>query len=140
MYLLSGYFTRFIFPISLFVMGSIACGGSYLRGGDHPEFEEEALSTKLDRTDLEKLFKETINHLLKSGVSKRWKNAQRDGREATVAILPVVNETTEHIESSLQTLLKKLETRLINRGDVTVISRVDQPQLLNELRVQQGCR
>ena len=132
------YLMHTLFLILTLILSCIACGPSYVRGGDDPDFEKAALSTKLDSTDLEKLFKKTSKDLFKSAISKKWKKAQKNGKEATVAILPLVNETTEHIDNSLQTLLKQLETKLINRGEVTVISKVDQPQLLHELRAQRG--
>jgi len=69
---------------------------------------------------------------------KHWRALKRDGREGVLAVLPIVNETSEHIDGALQALLKKLETQLINEGDVAVVSRADQPLLLRELKTQQG--
>jgi PBP1b-binding outer membrane lipoprotein LpoB len=115
-----------------------ACGPSYIRSGEDSDFEDAAMSTRLDKKDLERLFKQCSSDLFKSGVMKHWRSLKRDGREGVLAILPVVNETSEHIDGALQALLKKLETELINEGDVAVVSRVDQPMLIKELKTQQG--
>lgn len=117
-----------------------ACGGgpAYVRGSDAPELDNYAMSTGLDKRDLEKLFDENAKSLMNSGAMRRWKDASRDGKEPTVAIFPVKNETSEHIDSQLQALLSKFETQLVNSGYVTVISRERQEQLIRELRLQQS--
>ncbi len=126
-------------PVSLCAASLLAsCGPAYVRDGENRDFERAAMSTRLDKVDLENLFKQCSDDLFKGGVMKHWRALKRDGREAVVAVLPVVNETSEHIDGALQALLKKLETELINEGDVAVVSRVDQPTLLQELKTQQG--
>ena len=115
-----------------------ACGPSYVRSGEDSDFEGAAMSTRLDKRDLERLFKQCSTDLFKSGLMKHWRALKRDGREGVLAVLPVVNETSEHIDGALQALLKKLETELINEGEVAVVSRVDQPMLIKELKTQQG--
>ena len=125
----------FIISLSQCIIG---CGPRFVRGGESPDFERAAMSTRLDRTDLNRLFAECSNSLIKSKLMRKWSGLARDGREATVAILPIANETSEHVEDAIMTLIKKLETELVNEGEVTVVSRVEQPGLLRELRVQQG--
>lgn len=116
-----------------------ACGGpAFVRGDEVPELDEYAMSTGLDKKDLEKLFKENADSLMKGGAMHRWKNAARDGNEAKIAIFPIKNETSEHVDSQLQALLSKFETTLVNSGHVTVISREMQNTLIAELRKQQG--
>lgn len=116
-----------------------ACGGpAYVRGSENPELDEYAMSTGLDKRDLERLFDENVKSLLASGAMRRWKDAAAEGKEATVAIFPVKNETSEHVDSQLQALLSKFETKLVNSGYVTVISRERQEQLIRELKLQQG--
>lgn len=120
------------------LLGGSACGPRYVRSGEDTGFEDAAMSTRLDRRDLENMFDRASKSLIESGLMKSWKAFNRDGRQMTLATLPVDNETTEHVESSLSTLIKKLETSLINEGDVTVISRSHQPEVLAEIRNQQG--
>jgi uncharacterized protein (TIGR02722 family) len=115
------------------------CGGpAYVRGKDNPEIDEYAMSTGLDKKDLEDLFDQNSKSLLDSGAMKRWKNASRDGKEETVAIFQVKNETSEHIDSQLDALLSKFETQLVNSGYVTVISHERQRALVEELKLQQS--
>ncbi len=115
------------------------CGGpAYVRGSENPELDEYAMSTGLDKKDLQKLFKQNIESLLKSGAMKRWKDASRDGKEPTVAIFPIKNETSEHIDSQLLSLLSDFETELVNSGYVTVISYERQKTLVRELKIQQS--
>lgn len=115
------------------------CGGpAFVRGDEVPELDEYAMSTGLDKRDLEKLFNENAKSLLASGAMQRWKSAAREGKEPTVAIFPMRNETSEHIDSQLQALLSKFETQLINSGNVTVISHERQASLVEELRIQQS--
>ena len=117
-----------------------ACGGgpAFVRGSEDPELDEYAMSTGLDKRDLEKLFDENAKSLLDSGAMRRWKDQAQGGKEPTVAIFPVVNETSEHIDSQLQALLSKFETQLVNSGYVTVISHERQRMLVDELAKQQS--
>lgn len=118
---------------------AVGCGGpAYVRDSDLPELDEYAMSTGLDKRDLERLFNENTKSLMASGAMQRWKDASRDGKEVTVAIFPVKNETSEHIDSQLSALLSKFETQLVNGGYVTVISRERQERLIEELRLQQS--
>ena len=113
------------------------CGGgpAYVRGSDVPELDEYAMSTKFDKRDLEKLFKENQGHLESSGLMKRWKMSTKDVR---VAVFTIKNDTSEHVDSQLETLLAKFETALINSGTVTVISRERQRMLVEELKLQRS--
>lgn len=133
-------FKRFTYPLllSALLLSHVACGPQFVRAGEDEGFERSAMSTRLDREDLKQLFKDCTQNLNKHGIIKTWRAKKRDGQQATLAVLPIVNETSEHIDGALQTLLKKFETDLINEGTVAVISRVDQPTLLSELKAQQG--
>lgn len=124
--------------LSSIILSLTACGPRYIRSGEDKDFEKSALSTRLDRSDLEKLFSQSSSNLMKSTLMRSWRNQSRDGRQATLAILPIENETSEHVDNALMTLVKQLETKLINEGNLTVISRAQQPNLLKELRTQQG--
>ena len=125
--------------ILLMLMATLfsACGGApaYVRGSEVPELDEYAMSTKFDKRDLEKLFKQNEAHLTSSALMKRWKMSTKDVR---VAVFPIKNETSEHIDSQLETLLAKFETALINSGTVTVISRERQRMLIEELKQQRS--
>ena len=51
-----------------------------------------------------------------------------------VAVLPLRNETSEHIDSALDALISDIETTLVNGGHVRVINAMQQPELVAEVR------
>ena len=134
--------TNWILTASL-TLSVMACSGkpAYVRGSDNPDLDSYAMSTGLDKVDLEKLFDQNAAGLLgpESGVKKRWQKRFDADNEARVAIFPVTNETSEHVDSQLQALLSKFETKLVNAGMVTVISREKQKTILiEELKEQRS--
>jgi hypothetical protein len=109
------------------------CGGPKpVRGEDVAGLDDEAMSTGLDRRDLQKLLHENMQALQRAAVVRRWETENRPA----VAILPLRNETTEHIDSALDSLLSDIETTLVNAGHVRVISLEQQPRLMEEVRRQ----
>jgi penicillin-binding protein activator len=118
---------------SLFL--STACAGPQaVRGDDVQGLDTDAMSTGLDKRDLQKLMSENMNALDGSAVVKRWESESRP----QLAVLPFRNETSEHIDSALDALLSDIETNLINAGHVSVISLENQASLLAEIKRQQG--
>lgn len=117
-----------------------ACGGdpAYVRGSEVPELDEYAMSTGLDKKDLENLFDQNSKSLLASGAMRRWQEMSREGTEPRLAIFPVKNETSEHIDGQLKALLSKFETDLVNSGYVTVVSYENQNALVEEIKKQQS--
>src|SRR5690606_34309990 len=83
-----------------------ACSGPRaVRGGpgtDRPDLDRAAMSTGLDRDDLDYLFKENIDRLL---ASRAWASFRMAPSRPVVAIWPIRNDTTEHIDNQLNTLL-----------------------------------
>ncbi len=126
-------------PLAVIALLAAACGGpAFVRDTDNPEVDEYAMSTGLDKKDLERLFKENEKSLLEGAAMRRWRDLSKDGKEATVAVFPVINETSEHIDSQLDALLSKFETNLVNSGTVTVISYERQRALVDEIAKQQS--
>ena len=117
-----------------------ACGGkpAYVRGSENPDLDEATMSTGLDKKDLENLFNQNSKSLLESGAMRRWRDMSREGKEPRLAVFPVRNETSEHIDSQLQALLSKFETDLVNSGYVTVVSYENQAALVEEIKKQQS--
>lgn len=110
-----------------------ACGGPQpVRGEEVEGLDDEAFSTGLDRRDLEKMLNENMKVLQSSAIIQRWENE----KSPTIAVLPLKNETSEHVDSALESLMTDIETRLVNAGHVTVINRELQPQLIEEIRSQ----
>jgi hypothetical protein len=112
-----------------------ACGPQYVRGSEMKELDEYAMSTGLDKRDLEKLFDENIQSLMASAVVASWK--KRD-EPPVVSLFPIANETSEHVRDQLDTLLSKVETQLINSGVALIVDRARQNELIAEVRRQQG--
>ena len=114
-------------------LASTGCGGPQpVRGEEVEGLDDEAFSTGLDRRDLQKMLHENMEALQQSAVIRRWEQEQRP----TVAVMPITNETSEHVDSALQALITDIETTLVNAGHVRVISLQDQPQIIEEVRRQ----
>lgn len=103
-----------------------------VRGDDEPGLDYAAMSTTLDRRDLQRMLNENMEKMRTSAVVQRWMGENRP----SVSVLPIKNETTEHIDSPLQALISDVETKLIEWGGVRVISLENQQDLLNEIRRQ----
>jgi len=110
----------------------LACGPHPVRGEDVEGLDDEAMSTGLDRRDLQRLMHENMKALQASAVIKRWQSEQ----QPTVAVMPIRNETTEHVDSALQAMISDIETTLVNAGHVRIVSLEQQPQLIEEVRRQ----
>lgn len=118
------------------LMPAAACGGGTraVRGDDEPGLDHEAMSTGLDRRDLQKMLNENMETMRHSAVVQRWLAEDRP----PVAVMPIRNETSEHIDSPLQALISDIETKLIEWGAVRVISLENQQALLQEIKKQTG--
>lgn len=111
-----------------------ACGGpTAVRGSDVAGLDDAAMSTGLDRRDLQQMLKTNLDSLQASGAVRRWESENRP----TVSVLPIRNETSEHIDGALDALISDVETELVNAGHVRVISVADQPDLVEQVRSQQ---
>jgi uncharacterized protein (TIGR02722 family) len=117
-------------------LGLSACGGGprAVRGDDVEGLDDEAFSTGLDRRDLQKLLHKNMESLQTSAVIERWKGENRPA----VAVLPMRNDTSEHIDGALAALISEVETTLVNAGHVRVISQESQGDLIAEVKRQQS--
>jgi uncharacterized protein (TIGR02722 family) len=96
--------------------------------------DDAAMSTGLDKRDLEQMLHENMESLQSSALVKRWEGENRPA----VAVLSMRNDTSEHIDSVLQALITDVETQLVNAGHVRVISRDSQPEMIAEVNKQQS--
>ena len=111
----------------------VGCGGpKAVRGEDVAGLDDQAMSTGLDKRDLQKLLHQNMDALQASAVVKRWEGENRP----TVAVMPLRNETSEHIDGELQALISDVETILVNAGHVRVVSLERQGQVIEEVRTQ----
>lgn len=123
---------------ALSLAAASGCQPKAVRGGegtDNPGLDNAAMSTGLDRVDLEDLMKKNMAALSTSPIWQNWKGA---GSPPVVAIWPIKNDTSEHLDDQMLTLLSDMETELINSGVVAVVSRERQQELMAEANMQQG--
>ncbi|MFO0751416.1 MAG: penicillin-binding protein activator LpoB [Myxococcota bacterium] len=92
------------------------------------------MSTGLDRKDLERVFMETATDLVRS---KFYQGARGGSGQATIAILPMKNDSSEHIEGQLETLLARFEDQLVHDGVFAVVSNERRAEILADLQNQQ---
>ena len=113
------------------------CKPKAVRGGpgtENPNLDQGAMSTTLDRRDLQELMRMNMDKLMASP----WWGQVSQAPGTIVAIWPIKNETSEHIDDQLNTLLGDMETELVNSGVVSVVSRERQAEMANEVAVQQN--
>ncbi len=103
-----------------------------VRGEQVEGLDDEAMSTGLDRRDLQQLLHENMEALQASRVIQRWQTES----QPALAVLPIRNETTEHVDSALQALASDIETQLSTAGHVRVISLENQADLMAEIQRQ----
>jgi uncharacterized protein (TIGR02722 family) len=114
----------------------VGCGGNpvAVRGQQVDGLDQEAFGTGLDKHDLQTLMHENMKAFDGSAALRRWRT---EGRPS-VAVVPMRNETSEHIDGVLEALVSEVETLLIEKGEVRVVSLERQPQIMDEIRRQHG--
>jgi uncharacterized protein (TIGR02722 family) len=116
------------------LIGALGCHHpKAVRGSDTPGLEYGAMSTGLDRRDLSQMLRENLDAMKSSRVFQQWAG---EGRPP-VSVLPIQNETSEHLDSALGALITEIETQLVNNAPVRVISMETQKQLMEEIQHQQ---
>ncbi len=133
--------TRSVSSLAILLFAALAstagCKPKAVRGGpgtENPNLDQGAMSTTLDRRDLQELMRMNMDKLL---ASPWWAQLSATPGQV-VAIWPIKNETSEHIDDQLNTLLGEIETELVNGGVVSVVSRERQAEMANEVAVQQN--
>ena len=123
-----------VLPVALLTLSSLGCGKEVVRGSNDPSIDNNALSTGLDKDDIQRALKETLNNLRAAPVMNEWRSTNPP---PNVAIFPIQNSTSEHIDSMLDALLGEAESWLVESGTVQVISRERQTQMIREVEGQQ---
>ena len=130
-------FSFLIAPLVLAAFLPLAASGcatrEYVRGSDDPTVDAPAMSTSLDKDDIERTLQTLLDQLRDSPVTTEWRVRAGQGDRQTVAIAPFFNETTEHIDPQLDSMLSETETWLVNSGLVRVISHERQEQTIREV-------
>jgi uncharacterized protein (TIGR02722 family) len=128
-------FRSLAFLVPLVAVFGIGCGPEVVRGADDPSVDARALSTGLDKEDMKRSLKDTLNKLRVSPVMNEWRTTNP---QPIVAIFPFQNTTSEHIDSSLDTILSEAETWLLQSNAVRVVSRQRQGEMIREVEGQQN--
>jgi penicillin-binding protein activator len=130
----AGWLSRTLVPLApVALLGALSllaagCSKEYVRGSDDPSVDHEAMSTGLDKRDIQKLLQECLGDLRNQPILAEWRSA---GKSTPVAVFPFQNETDEHIESALAAVLGEAENWLIE-GGTAVVDRQRQNQLIAE--------
>lgn len=121
------------------IVATAGCAPRAMRGGPgtaNPEIDRPAMSVDLDRDDITFL---VADYLARLEPSAFWQNQViGSGTQPVVAIWPIQNATSRHIEDQMLTVLSSIETSLINTGHVTVVDRSRQAELADEIGIQHG--
>jgi TolB-like protein len=104
-----------------------------VRGSDTPGLDHAAMGTGLDRRDLSQMLRENVEAMKSARVVQVWTS----DNNPPVTVLPIRNETSEHIDSALGALISEVETNLINNFPVRMISIESQKTLMEEIQRQQ---
>ncbi len=127
------------FALLLSAIISLACAPRAMRGGagtENPDMDRPAMSTTLDKSDIDYLVDQNLGGLYDS---RFWRGEVTSNEQLpAIAIWPIENATSEHLEDQMLTLLSSMETSLVNSGEVQVIARARQAALAREIGVQQG--
>ena len=123
-----------LLPLAAFSAG---CGGgvAIVRGSQVEGLDDQAMSTGVDRRDIQQALHENLKSLMTSATANGW---AQDHSRPTIAIYPLANETSEHIDGQLNALLSDVETYLVDSNLVTVISVERQRQMIAEVEKQHG--
>ena len=122
--------------LALVVFCAAACTNpAYVRGSEVEDLDDPAMSTGLDKRDLQQLMHDNMKNFLASPKVQGWRS---EGRRPRIAIFPLRNETTEHVDSQLDALLSDVEGFLVESNAFTVISVERQRQMMNEIAKQYG--
>jgi hypothetical protein len=124
----------------LFSFNAVGCAPTVSRGGagtNNLRLDAAALSTGLDKSDTDYLVEQNLAALYQS---KFWmkKIEGNTGDEPLFTIFPIKNDTTEHLENQMHTLLSSIETSLVNSGEVGVVSRERQKEMIQAVWAQDG--
>jgi PBP1b-binding outer membrane lipoprotein LpoB len=105
----------------------------YVRGSQEPGIDAPAMSTSLDKDDIQHTLQKLLNQMRDAPVMVEWRTRAGQGDRQTVAIAPFMNETTEHIDSQLDSMLSETETWLVNSGVARVINHDRQLDMIREV-------
>jgi hypothetical protein len=114
--------------------GVTACSShEYVRGADDPSIDRPAMSTGLDKDDIERSLQTLLNQMREAPIMTEWRTRAGEKDRQIVAIAPFLNETSEHIDSQLDAMLGETETWLVNSNVVRVVSQERQADMIRQV-------
>lgn len=120
------------------LVAACSSGPRAVRGSDEPGLDHSAMSTGLDRKDLQQMVNDNMTALRNSAIVAEWSKQTDRAKRPGLAVLPMENQTSEHIEGALSALVSDVETQIVNWGAVRVVSLQSQQQMIEEMRRQAG--
>ncbi|MGH7269387.1 MAG: penicillin-binding protein activator LpoB [Polyangiaceae bacterium] len=121
------------------VLAVPACASrEVVRGADDPTVDRPAMSTSLDKDDIERALTSLLNKMRGAPIMTERRVKAGQGDRQTVAIAPFINATSEHIDPQLDSMLGETETWLVNSGLVRVISQERQADMLRQVEGAQN--
>jgi PBP1b-binding outer membrane lipoprotein LpoB len=106
-----------------------------VRDSEDPSINSAAMSTSLDKDDMQRSLHKLLNNLRESPVMQKWR-AHHSPKD-TVAIAPFINTTSEHIDSQLDVMLSETETWLVQSAVASVIDRERQLEMIRAVEGSQ---
>jgi PBP1b-binding outer membrane lipoprotein LpoB len=125
--------TCFVALLALAAPLSSGCGPQYVRGSDQPGIDQPAMSTGLDKDDIQRSLHKLLDQLRAAPIMDEWRIKAGQNDRQTVAIAPFLNETSEHIDPQLDAMLSETETWLVNSSIVRVISSERQGDMIRQV-------
>jgi len=132
--------TSFAAPLTIAALTALAglatsaCGGKeYVRGANDPSIDQPAMSTGLDKDDIERTLQTLLNEMRAAPVMDDWRVKAGQSNKQTVAIAPFQNETDEHIDSQLDAMLSETETWLVNAQITRVVDQSRQADMIRQV-------
>ncbi|NLF31797.1 MAG: hypothetical protein GX591_13035 [Planctomycetes bacterium] len=126
------------FLVVVLALAAAGCGPRAYRGGegtDRPDIDEPAMSLTLDRLDLAYLVDRTFETL---EASRFWRDTVVRGPERPLmAVWPIQNLTSQHIDDQMDALLQSIQTRVLATGQARLVARDLQRDLVREIEVRQ---
>jgi PBP1b-binding outer membrane lipoprotein LpoB len=126
------YAAPFAFVAAVVVLPGCA-NREYVRGTDDPSVDRAAMSTSLDKDDIERSLQTLLNQMRDAPIMTEWRVKAGQGDRQTVAVSPFINETDEHIDPQLDTMLSDTEGWLVNAQIARIVSQERQAEMIRQV-------
>jgi PBP1b-binding outer membrane lipoprotein LpoB len=118
---------------------TLSCANKeYVRGSQDPSIDQPAMSTGLDKDDIGRTLQTLLNKMRVAPIMDEWRVKAGQSDRQSVAVAPFGNETSEHIDPQLDSMLAETETWLVNSGIVRVISHERQADMIRNVEGTQN--